>query len=185
MNKILLIGGDWGLDGGRESGFIKKFYVELSMYTDNVTYYNGETNNYLFTDSANADGYPFIYRMRIDTTNSISFRSYVATYTNSKTATASSNFIWTPVVGNTEDSEAAIIAKGYTTSQYPGDMCTPVTNFLNDGNFTGKVDVSFRYEASGVSFYVDNILVSNRDTTTGNSLTTITVDGEEYAVTAP
>ncbi len=53
MNKILLIGGDWGLDGGRESGFIKKFYVELSMYSDKVTYYNGGNYNKL-TDVLNS-----------------------------------------------------------------------------------------------------------------------------------
>ena len=26
INKILIVGGTWDLDGGKESGFIRKFY---------------------------------------------------------------------------------------------------------------------------------------------------------------
>lgn len=40
-SKILIVGGSWDLNGGRESGFIKKFYLELSTYNNNITYLNG------------------------------------------------------------------------------------------------------------------------------------------------
>lgn len=40
-NNILIVGGTWDLNGGRESGFIKKFYMELLSYNNNITYLNG------------------------------------------------------------------------------------------------------------------------------------------------
>lgn len=40
-NKILIVGGSWDLLGGKESGFIKKFYAELAKYNNNITYLNG------------------------------------------------------------------------------------------------------------------------------------------------
>jgi hypothetical protein len=46
IKKVLVVGGTWDLDGGKESGFIKKFYVELGMYLDNITYLNG--GNFLY-----------------------------------------------------------------------------------------------------------------------------------------
>ena len=44
-NKVLIIGGTWDLNGGKESGFIKKFYSELALYMDDITYYNGGNYN--------------------------------------------------------------------------------------------------------------------------------------------
>ena len=40
-NKILIVSGTWDLNGGKESGFMKKFYEELSKYNNNITYING------------------------------------------------------------------------------------------------------------------------------------------------
>lgn len=48
-SKILIVGGSWDLNGGRESGFIKKFYLELSTYNNNITYLNGGNYNDLQT----------------------------------------------------------------------------------------------------------------------------------------
>ena len=44
-DKILIIGGNWDLEGGKPSGFVKKFKDEMSKYTDNITYYNGGNYN--------------------------------------------------------------------------------------------------------------------------------------------
>ena len=46
-NKILIVGGTWDLNGGKESGFIKKFYSELIKYYENITYLNGGNYNEL------------------------------------------------------------------------------------------------------------------------------------------
>ena len=46
MNKkILIVGGNWDLDKGKESGFIRKFYEEFSKYSDEVTCLNGGNYN--------------------------------------------------------------------------------------------------------------------------------------------
>lgn len=46
MNKkILLVGGSWDLNGGKESGLIKKIYLELLKYNDNIMYFNGGNYN--------------------------------------------------------------------------------------------------------------------------------------------
>ncbi len=43
--RILIIGGDWDLKGGKPSGFVRKFKDEMSKYTNNITYYNGGNYN--------------------------------------------------------------------------------------------------------------------------------------------
>ena len=48
-SKILIVGGSWDLNGGRESGFIKKFYLELLTYNKSITYLNGGNYNDLQT----------------------------------------------------------------------------------------------------------------------------------------
>ncbi len=48
-SKILIVGGTWNLDKGKESGFIKKFYSELSKYNNGITYINGGNYNNLQT----------------------------------------------------------------------------------------------------------------------------------------
>ena len=45
INKVLMVGGTWDLNGGKESGFIRKFYTELAMYLDDITYLNGGKYN--------------------------------------------------------------------------------------------------------------------------------------------
>ena len=44
-NKILIVGGTWDLEKGKESSVIKKIYDELNNYTDNITYLNGGNYN--------------------------------------------------------------------------------------------------------------------------------------------
>ena len=44
-SKILIVGGTWSPNGGKESGLIKNFYKELSIYNDNITYLNGGNYN--------------------------------------------------------------------------------------------------------------------------------------------
>ena len=44
-SKILIVGGSWDLNGGRESGFIKKFYF-LVDNEEAVMYYNDISNHY-------------------------------------------------------------------------------------------------------------------------------------------
>lgn len=46
-NKILIVGGTFDLNSGKESGFIKKMYLELLKYTDNITLVNGGNYNKL------------------------------------------------------------------------------------------------------------------------------------------
>lgn len=48
-SKILIVGGTWDLNGGKKSGFIKKFYTELVTYNKNITYLNGGNYNDLQT----------------------------------------------------------------------------------------------------------------------------------------
>lgn len=45
IKKVLVVGGTWDLDGGKESGFIRKFYSELAMYFNDITYLNGGNYN--------------------------------------------------------------------------------------------------------------------------------------------
>ncbi len=40
-NRILIVGGNWDLENGKESGLVKKIYLELLKYTSNITYFNG------------------------------------------------------------------------------------------------------------------------------------------------
>ena len=47
IKKVLVVGGTWDLDGGKESGFIRKFYSELAMYLNDITYLNGGNYNSL------------------------------------------------------------------------------------------------------------------------------------------
>lgn len=44
-SKILIVGGSWDLNNGKESGFIKKFYNELLNYNNNITCFNGGNYN--------------------------------------------------------------------------------------------------------------------------------------------
>ncbi len=46
-NKILIVGGNFDLNCGRESGFINKMYLELLKYTNNITLVNGGNYNKL------------------------------------------------------------------------------------------------------------------------------------------
>ena len=39
--RILIVGGTWDLENGKESGLIKKIYLELLKYTESITYFNG------------------------------------------------------------------------------------------------------------------------------------------------
>ena len=48
-SKILIVGGTWDLNGGKESGFIKKFCTELRAYNNNFTCLNGGNYNDLQT----------------------------------------------------------------------------------------------------------------------------------------
>ena len=46
-NKILIVGGTWDLEKGKESSVIKKIYEELDNYFENITYLNGGNYNNL------------------------------------------------------------------------------------------------------------------------------------------
>jgi hypothetical protein len=59
-SKILFVGGSWDLNGGRESGFIKKFYLELLTYNNNITYLNGGNYNDLQTILNSVEDYDVI-----------------------------------------------------------------------------------------------------------------------------
>ena len=39
--KILMVGGTWNKENGKESGLINKMYQELKKLTKDITFYNG------------------------------------------------------------------------------------------------------------------------------------------------
>lgn len=59
-SKILIVGGTWDLNGGKESGFIKKFYSELLKYNNNITYLNGGNYNDLQTILSSVKNYDVV-----------------------------------------------------------------------------------------------------------------------------
>lgn len=55
---ILLVGGTWDLENGKPSGFIKKFYQELTRYNNRIALYNGgnyEHLNYILESTKSFD----------------------------------------------------------------------------------------------------------------------------------
>ena len=63
MNNILIVGGTWDLNGGKESGFINLFKEELSLYHDNITTINGGNYNYLEKVLNSVSNYDVIFWM--------------------------------------------------------------------------------------------------------------------------
>ena len=61
IRKALVVGGTWDLDGGKESGFIKKFYSELAMYLDDITYLNGGNYNNLINVLNSVSDYDVVF----------------------------------------------------------------------------------------------------------------------------
>lgn len=143
-----------------------KPYGELNVNSDKSIKYGtaGSANNYLFHDAANADGLSFIYRIVIDPLSTASsFRSYVSA---NGTGATTNEFLKTNVsAASAEDT----------------DMVNAVNGFVSNASFTGSCTAKLHYKDSGVSFYVDDILISKVE---ASEPITIKVNGEDYTTVA-